>query len=134
MASSTIQAAVLSPYIRHHPASSIISRKLFFVVIHLAYLSPVRGERDENDLSSNLISDLAPILALFGEQVAKQFMAGALGWSDVILFAMVSYSSLLLKAHADVRIHIGAARNYHRHNWRDTNWRSRVAKGHCWES
>jgi hypothetical protein len=42
------------------------------------------------DFSNNLFSDLAPILALFGEQVSKQFMAGSLGWSDNILFAMVS--------------------------------------------
>lgn len=45
---------------------------------------------DGKDFSNNLFSDLAPILALFGEQVAKQFMAGSLGWSDNILFAMVS--------------------------------------------
>jgi hypothetical protein len=42
-----------------------------------------------NDFSNNLFSDLAPILALFGEQVAKQFMAGSMGWEDNILFAMV---------------------------------------------
>jgi len=42
-----------------------------------------------NDFSNNLFSDLAPVLALFGEQVAKQFMAGSMGWEDNILFAMV---------------------------------------------
>lgn len=45
---------------------------------------------DGDDFSNNLFSDLSPILALFGEQVAKQFMAGSLGWSDNVLFAMVS--------------------------------------------
>jgi hypothetical protein len=42
-----------------------------------------------NDFSNNLFSDLGPVLALFGEQVAKQFMAGSMGWEDNILFAMV---------------------------------------------
>lgn len=41
-----------------------------------------------NDFSNNLFSDLAPVLTLFGEQVAKQFMSESLGWADNILFAM----------------------------------------------
>lgn len=41
------------------------------------------------DFSNNLFTDLAPLLTLFGEQVAKQFMAGSTTWEDHILFAMV---------------------------------------------
>jgi hypothetical protein len=48
---------------------------------------------DGDDFSNNLFTDLGPIISLFGEQVAKQFMAGSLGWSDNILFAMVSHTS-----------------------------------------
>lgn len=40
------------------------------------------------DFSNNLLSDLAPILALFGEQVAKQFMSQSMGWADNVIFAM----------------------------------------------
>lgn len=40
------------------------------------------------DFSNNLISDLGPLLALFGEQVATQFMSQSMGWADNILFAM----------------------------------------------
>ena len=43
-----------------------------------------------DDFSNNLFSDMAPILALFGEQVAKQFMSQSMGWADNILFAMAS--------------------------------------------
>ena len=68
------------------PQSLHISRGVFSGVVFVACL-PVSALAD--DFSNNLFSDLVPILALFGEQVAKQFMAGLLGWSDNILFAMV---------------------------------------------
>lgn len=41
-----------------------------------------------NDFSNNLFSDLAPLLALFGEQVAKQFMSQSMTWLEDIIFAM----------------------------------------------
>lgn len=41
-----------------------------------------------DEFSNNLFSDLAPLLALFGEQVAKQFMSESMGWADNIIFAM----------------------------------------------
>lgn len=44
---------------------------------------------DKNEeFSNNLVSDLAPFLALFGERVAQQFMSQSMGWADIILFAM----------------------------------------------
>ncbi|KAK6348811.1 hypothetical protein TWF730_009581 [Orbilia blumenaviensis] len=44
---------------------------------------------DEGDeFSNNLFSDLAPILALFGEQVARQFLSQSISWLDNIIFAM----------------------------------------------
>ncbi|KAF1936251.1 hypothetical protein EJ02DRAFT_438654 [Clathrospora elynae] len=38
--------------------------------------------------SNNLFSDLAPTLALFGEQVTKQFLTMSMGWADHILLGM----------------------------------------------
>lgn len=37
---------------------------------------------------SNLFSDLGPLIALFGEQVSKQFLAQSLGVADSFLYAM----------------------------------------------
>lgn len=36
----------------------------------------------------NLISDLGPLLSLFGEQFTTQFMSESFGWSDHILFSV----------------------------------------------
>lgn len=58
-------------------------------IVSIAYIPRASAFTDGADFSNNLFSDLGPILSLFGEQVAKQFMAGSLGWSDNILFAMV---------------------------------------------
>ena len=66
-----------------------ISRGIFYGVVFAAFLPVSSALANGDDFSSGFFSDLAPILALFGEQVSKQFMAGSLGWSDNILFAMV---------------------------------------------
>ena len=66
-----------------------ILRDIFGGVVFVACLPVAYALADGENFSNNLFTDLAPILALFGEQVAKQFMAGSLGWSDNILFAMV---------------------------------------------
>lgn len=42
-----------------------------------------------DDFSNNLASDLAPILALFGEQVTKQFLSESTSKLDNFIFAMV---------------------------------------------
>ncbi|KAF5013973.1 hypothetical protein FDECE_61 [Fusarium decemcellulare] len=41
-----------------------------------------------DDFTNNLFTDLAPILALFGERVTMQFMSQALGWADCMVLAM----------------------------------------------
>ncbi|KAH6621211.1 hypothetical protein B0J18DRAFT_220677 [Chaetomium sp. MPI-SDFR-AT-0129] len=41
-----------------------------------------------DDFSNNLFSDLAPLLALFGERVTMQFMSQSTGWSDNVILAM----------------------------------------------
>ncbi|RPA83161.1 hypothetical protein BJ508DRAFT_207380, partial [Ascobolus immersus RN42] len=49
----------------------------------------VRAADDPGEeFSNNLFSDLAPLLTLFGEQVAKQFLSQSLTVADCIIFAM----------------------------------------------
>ncbi|KAK4200001.1 hypothetical protein QBC40DRAFT_340172 [Triangularia verruculosa] len=40
------------------------------------------------DFTNNIISDLGPLLSLFGERVTNQFMTGSMGWADNIILAM----------------------------------------------
>ncbi|KAG7048777.1 ankyrin repeat protein [Colletotrichum scovillei] len=41
---------------------------------------------DGDDFVNNLFSDLAPLLALFGERVTMQFMSQSLGWADIFFW------------------------------------------------
>ncbi|KAL2783869.1 hypothetical protein BJX66DRAFT_317679 [Aspergillus keveii] len=41
-----------------------------------------------NDFSNNLATDLSPLIALFGEQVTKQFLSESLSPLDNFIFAM----------------------------------------------
>ncbi len=59
------------------------------MAVHLVLLHISLAKADAGDeFSNNFATDLAPLLALFGENVAKQFMAGSMGWTDNIIFAM----------------------------------------------
>ena len=51
-------------------------------------MAPTDGDFDGNEFTNNLFSDLAPLLALFGEQVTKQFLSMSFGWVDNIMLAM----------------------------------------------
>ncbi|RPB06984.1 hypothetical protein P167DRAFT_496421, partial [Morchella conica CCBAS932] len=69
---------------------------------------PTFADSDPGDeFSNNLFSDLAPILALFGEQVAMQFMSESMGWSDSIIFSMAPIGVLTAVIGA---IRVGGAR------------------------
>ncbi|EAQ91998.1 hypothetical protein CHGG_00233 [Chaetomium globosum CBS 148.51] len=57
----------------------------FILVISLAACAVAD---DGDDFSNNLISDLAPLLALFGEKVTTQFMSQSVGWADNIILAV----------------------------------------------
>lgn len=52
---------------------------------------PVASDSGD-EFSDNLISDLAPVLQLFGDEAAKQFMSQSMGWSDHIIFSMAPLS------------------------------------------
>ncbi|KAL0634201.1 hypothetical protein Q9L58_006877 [Maublancomyces gigas] len=41
-----------------------------------------------DEVTNNLITDIAPLLALFGERVAQQFMSQSVGTADNIIFAV----------------------------------------------
>lgn len=64
----------------------------FFVATRLSLALAAEPEAPlgfGDEASNNLFSDLGPLLSLFGEQVAKQFMASSTTWEDNVLFAMV---------------------------------------------
>ncbi|KAF2112232.1 hypothetical protein BDV96DRAFT_551207, partial [Lophiotrema nucula] len=41
-----------------------------------------------DEFSNNLLSDLAPLLTLFGEQVTKQFLSVSISWADNMLISL----------------------------------------------
>ncbi|KAH6627058.1 hypothetical protein B0J18DRAFT_478009 [Chaetomium sp. MPI-SDFR-AT-0129] len=53
----------------------------------LCFVAHVAADTGD-DFSNNLFSDLAPLLALFGERVTIQFMSQATGWAGNIILAM----------------------------------------------
>lgn len=69
--------------------TSAVATKLFGYLCFAARIPLVYAAEFNDDVTNNLFSDLAPLLTLFGEQVAKQFMASSSTWEDNILFAMV---------------------------------------------
>ncbi|KAJ4186853.1 hypothetical protein NW755_007585 [Fusarium falciforme] len=54
----------------------------------LACLAGVARADPWDDFANNLFSDLAPLLALFGERATMQFMSQSLGWEDCVILAM----------------------------------------------
>ncbi|CAG9996188.1 unnamed protein product [Clonostachys byssicola] len=62
-----------------------IGARLVLVVV----LADAVAAADDAEFAFNLLSDVAPVLALFGEQFAKQFMSESLTWFDHLVFAMV---------------------------------------------
>ena len=53
-----------------------------------------------NDFTNNLATDLAPLLALFGEQVTKQYLSESLDWLDHVILAMVPLGILTVMVSA----------------------------------
>jgi hypothetical protein len=43
---------------------------------------------DASSLVNRLLTDFAPLLALFGDEVTKQFLATSVGWGNDILLAL----------------------------------------------
>ncbi|KAF4884743.1 Ankyrin-3 [Colletotrichum fructicola] len=55
----------------------------------LAILPTAVAAADDAEFAFNLLSDFAPVLALFGDEFAKQFTSESLTWVDHLIFAMV---------------------------------------------
>ncbi|KAK0725183.1 hypothetical protein B0H67DRAFT_507868 [Lasiosphaeris hirsuta] len=64
----------------------LAAEKLRFLV-GVCIVTPVAADTGD-DFSDNLFTDLAPLLALFGERVTMQFMSQSMGWADNIILAM----------------------------------------------
>ncbi|KAK2796930.1 hypothetical protein FQN50_009389 [Emmonsiellopsis sp. PD_5] len=60
---------------------------MFAILTFLFFAGHVAADRGE-DFSNNLFTDLAPLLALFGEKFTMQFMSQSMGWADNIILAM----------------------------------------------
>ncbi|KAF8541742.1 hypothetical protein BDD12DRAFT_731468, partial [Trichophaea hybrida] len=65
----------------------VFAIRLWLVLIALS-IPEIAYADTGDDYSNNLFTDLAPLLALFGEQFAKQFMSQSMNWLDHIVFAM----------------------------------------------
>nr|CEG03933.1 unnamed protein product [Fusarium acuminatum CS5907] len=50
--------------------------------------TPCAALEFSDDFADNLLTDLAPVLTLFGERVTMQFLSQSTGWADVIILAM----------------------------------------------
>lgn len=55
----------------------------------LVVIPAVRAADSWDDFSSNLATDLAPFLSLFGEQITKQYLSESITLLDYFIFAMV---------------------------------------------
>ncbi|RSM02893.1 hypothetical protein CEP52_007769 [Fusarium oligoseptatum] len=60
-----------------------------FRLLLFAVLATPAAAADDAEFAFNLLTDVAPILALFGDAFAKQFMSESLTWVDHLIFAMV---------------------------------------------
>ncbi|EJT69327.1 hypothetical protein GGTG_12946 [Gaeumannomyces tritici R3-111a-1] len=63
------------------------AERLKFLLV-LLFAGCVAAADAGDDFSNNLFSDLAPLLALFGERVTMQFISQSTGWADNIILAM----------------------------------------------
>ncbi|XEV01294.1 hypothetical protein FSHL1_006581 [Fusarium sambucinum] len=55
----------------------------------LLLATEVLADDDDTDFLMNVFSDLGPVLALFGEQFARQFLSETFTWYDHLIFACV---------------------------------------------
>ncbi|KAF8532804.1 hypothetical protein BDD12DRAFT_950798, partial [Trichophaea hybrida] len=56
--------------------------------IYLALATTCAAGDNGDEFSNNLFTDLAPLLQLFGERFAQQFMSQSMSWVDSLIFAM----------------------------------------------
>jgi len=98
---------------------------LFFILLGLLPLffpgvSALSSTEEWADFSDNLVTDLAPLLTLFGEQVTKQCLSESVGFLDSVIFALAPLgiltavvSAIRLYGHASLKSFIGRAQEAH---------------------
>lgn len=67
---------------------SIATLAALFTTVRAAAQNTESDLGSDNDFANNLFSDLAPILALFGERFAQQYLSYSTGILDCIIFAL----------------------------------------------
>jgi hypothetical protein len=87
-------AATINDGAMSHRRTLLAGLCLLFLLFPATTRAQEKEEKEEEDgdtseFAFNLFSDIAPILALFGEQFARQFMSENITWLDHLLFAMV---------------------------------------------
>ncbi|EEP82856.1 predicted protein [Uncinocarpus reesii 1704] len=62
--------------------------KMISILVCVVFASPVLAADAWDDFYNNFATDLTPLLALFGEQVTKQFLSESTSILDLIIFAV----------------------------------------------
>ncbi|KAF5605623.1 serine threonine phosphatase 6 regulatory ankyrin repeat subunit A [Fusarium pseudocircinatum] len=96
-----------------HTKSSL---RLSFALLLLLVVETL-AEDDDTDFLMNVFSDLGPVLALFGEQFARQFLSETFTWYDHVIFACVPLGimtaiagAIRVQGHKFLKAFIGRAR------------------------
>ncbi|KAI5804647.1 hypothetical protein DFH27DRAFT_609576 [Peziza echinospora] len=63
-------------------------------IVVCSFATVVSAGDNGDDFSNNLFSDLAPLLTLFGEQFAKQYLSQSTSWLDSVIFALAPFGIL----------------------------------------
>ncbi|KAF8250990.1 hypothetical protein K440DRAFT_540557, partial [Wilcoxina mikolae CBS 423.85] len=61
---------------------------VILAVITCIHIDTARADDSGDSFTNNLLTDLAPILSLFGEQVTKQFLSQSFTWYECVIFAV----------------------------------------------
>ncbi|CVL09843.1 uncharacterized protein FPRN_13401 [Fusarium proliferatum] len=92
------------------------SLRLSFSLLLLLAVETV-ADADDTDFLMNVFSDLGPVLALFGEQFAQQFLSETFTWYDHVIFACVPLGimtaiagAIRVQGHKFLKAFIGRAR------------------------
>ncbi|RBA22313.1 hypothetical protein FPRO05_00660 [Fusarium proliferatum] len=92
------------------------SLRLSFSLLLLLAVETV-ADADDTDFLMNVFSDLGPVLALFGEQFARQFLSETFTWYDHVIFACVPLGimtaiagAIRVQGHRFLKAFIGRAR------------------------
>ncbi|GKU04917.1 serine threonine protein phosphatase [Fusarium langsethiae] len=100
-----------APSLRHSVALMLLSATVVFAA---------DDGNDNTDFLLNAFSDIGPILALFGEQFARQFLSETFTWEDHVIFACIPLGimtaisgAIRVQGHNFFKAVIGRARENH---------------------